>query len=140
MVERHSVIAIAGVGLSEDRYAEGRGSWQKKDQVLHHSPDQNVTFIAREDIDDSGFEECETRRNVVVEGLKDINELVGVRFQIGEAIFCGVKPADPCDRPSKLCGKEGFEEAFRGKGGVLAQILEGGMFRVGDELCVLAGL
>jgi MOSC domain-containing protein YiiM len=46
----------------------------------------------------------------------------------------GVKYCDPCDRPSKLSGKGNFRDAFHDRGGLVAEILEGGTIKIGDAV------
>ena len=79
------------------------------------------------------FLASETRRNIVV-AYFPLNRLVGKEFIIGEALMRGIELCDPCQRPSKLSGKDGFEEAFAGFGGLRAEVIIGGTIKVGDGL------
>jgi hypothetical protein len=62
------------------------------------------------------------------------------QFQGGAKTHCpswrrGVKYCDPCTRPSKLSGKtKSFKERFFDRGGLIAEIIEGGVITVGDQL------
>lgn len=61
--------------------------------------------------------------------------LVGREFRIGDARFRGVKYCDPCKRPGKLSGNvNSFQEKFFDCGGLVAEVLEGGVIRVGDSI------
>ena len=62
--------------------------------------------------------------------------LIGQEFLIGAtARFRGGKYCDPCSRPSQLARKEqSFEEVFFDRGGLVAEILESGIIRVGDTV------
>ena len=81
---------------------------------------------------DFNFED--TRRNLLVRGIEDLRELIGVVFEIGGVRLLGIEACDPCDRPSKLSGKPGFNEAFQQRGGLRARVLNDGTFGVGDTI------
>jgi MOSC domain-containing protein YiiM len=124
------VEAVAGAGLKGDRYATGEGSFNKKTGIVN----RQVTLINHIFFAGSDFEYHESRRNIVTEGV-ELMWLIGREFQIGGARFCGVKYCDPCQRPSKLAGKEqSFMGAFFDRGGIVAQVLEGGIIRVNDSV------
>lgn len=117
--------AIAGAGLRGDRYCTGNGSFNKGGVGRRQVTLINVIFFAG-----TGFEFVDSRRNIVVEGV-ELMWLIGREFQIGTARFRGVKYCDPCQRPSKLSGKEGFKEAFFDRGGLVAEVIQSGAFDVG---------
>jgi len=135
MERRVEANALAGRGLSEDRYGQGVGSFSPKPGKI-----RQVSFISREDIARANqragtrFTEADTRRNVIVAGLPSLEQLMGKVFVIGSATFEGRDDCAPCPRPSKLSGKEGFVEAFRGFGGLRAAVLESGVFGLGDSI------
>ena len=61
--------------------------------------------------------------------------LIGKEFQIGTAKMRGVKYCDPCERPTKLSGKEkSFKEAFFDRGGLVAEVIESGVIKQGDDI------
>ncbi len=122
MISVTEVKAMQGRGLEDDRYEAGRGFWQT---VKNPRPvKRDVSLILASNIRDSNFEERETRRNLVIEGTLDFNDMVGREFQIGEVVFKGSEICTPCKRPSQLSGKEGFEKEFKAeKGGLRAEIL-----------------
>lgn len=131
MREVNEIKAIKGLGLEGDRYAGDRGAWSKsKRRVI-----RQVSLIEQEAIDRAGgrFLAQETRRNIVVRNFP-LNDRVGKEFVIGESVMRGVEPCDPCQRPSKLCGKDGFEEEFIGFGGLRAEILVTGVIKVDDDI------
>lgn len=123
------VRAIRGRGLEGDRYCEGEGSWNKKKGVGH----RQVTLINTRYVRASSFTFEETRRGIGVEGI-ELMLLIGKRFTIGDVILLGVKYCDPCERPSKLCGKPDFAETFHELGGLVATVIKGGIIRVGAVL------
>src|SRR5690606_11348547 len=75
------------------------------------------------------------RRNLVVSGLPLV-ALKGRRFRIGEAVFEGTAPCDPCSRMEDALGPGGYN-AMRGHGGLCARILVGGRIAVGDAVVPL---
>lgn len=126
------VEALTGLGLAGDRYALNKGTCSKDDPIR-----RQATFIAIEAIEEANstleapFKLKETRRNIVTKNV-DLNDLVGKQFQIGLVVFKGIELCDPCNRPSKLAGKEHFQEAFINKGGLRTEIISGGMVTVGE--------
>ena len=129
MCEVNEVRALNGLGLEGDRYAGHRGAWSKSGRRVK----RQVSLIEQEAVSRAGgrFSASETRRNIVVRDFP-LNHLVGKEFIVGESLMRGVELCDPFRRPSKLCGKDGFEELFAGFGGLRAEILIGGMIKVGD--------
>jgi hypothetical protein len=124
MQEVHEVRAIAGAGLEGDRYASGEGSFNKGSRGR-----RQVTLINAIFFEGSGFEYGDSRRNVVIQGV-ELMWLIGREFEIGEAQFRGVKYCDPCERPSRLAGREqSFKEAFFDRGGLVAEVIRGGLIR-----------
>ncbi len=131
--ERHEVRAVAGRGLEGDRYFEGTGTWSKKT-----GPHRQVTLIEAEAVEavrrDQGLDLApgRIRRNIVTEGVA-LNHLVEREFTVGEARFRGIKLCEPCGHLERLTAP-GVEEAFLHRGGLNAEILEGGTIRVGDPV------
>ena len=123
------VEALAGKGLKGDRYATGEGSFNKGAQGK-----RQVTLINGIFFENSGFEYAESRRNIVTLGV-ELMWLIGREFQVGEATFRGIKYCDPCLRPTKLSGKDiSFKEAFFDRGGLVAEVITGGIIKAGDPI------
>jgi MOSC domain-containing protein YiiM len=125
--------AVEGIGLKGDRYFMKNGPFSK-----NYRPDQEVTLVEPEAIKalkcDFGIElePGGTKRNIVTSGVS-LNQLVGQEFRLGEVILRGIKPCDPCshlERPSK----PGIKRGLTNRGGLRAQIITGGIIRVGDEI------
>lgn len=122
--------AVAGRGLEGDRYFEGKGTFSKP------RPDRQVTLIEREAIEallrDARLELApgDARRNLVTAGVP-LNHLVGRDFRIGEVVLRGLGLCEPCDHLAKLTSAE-ISKALVHRGGLRAEIVEGGLLRVGD--------
>jgi MOSC domain-containing protein YiiM len=124
----HSVVAEAGKGLVGDR---------------NHSPDgvaegEAITLIELEALEgleaDTGIRlgAADSRRNVCTSGI-DLNDLVGKRFQVGEALCQGVELCEPCLHLAKLT-ELGVLRGLVHRGGLRADVLEGGRIAVGDPV------
>ena len=129
MEEVSEVEAIIGQGLKGDRYATGEGSFNVGSQGS-----RQVTFMNAIFFEGSGFDFRDSRRNLFIEGV-ELMWLIGREFQVGTARFRGIKYCDPCQRPSKLSGKsKSFKEVFFDRGGLIAEVIETGVIRLGDEV------
>ncbi len=123
--------AVAGRGLSGDRYGEGRGSGTGWDEC-------QLTLIAAEDLEDArmrfgvGVLAGEHRRNLVTRGL-GFALLEGRRFRIGSAVLAYDRPRPPCRYIATLT-VPAMTEALAGRGGICARILTGGRIAVGDPI------
>lgn len=126
--------AVAGRGLEGDRYFEERGFYSE-----HPGPEREVTLIEEETIEalarDHGLhvEPGETRRNITTRGVP-LNHLVGRRFRVGGAILRGVELCEPCKHLVGVTGRRSLLSTLVHRGGLHAQVLEGGEVRAGDEV------
>ena len=136
MVGRERVRAIAGVGLEGDRYATRTGQWSPDPRV-----DRDITLIEAEVIEDLEASEGivlgpgESRRNVTTRGIR-LNELVGRRFRVGDAICEGTRLCEPCQYLTDLLGKPVLKPLVH-RAGLRAHIVEGGEIAVGAEVAAL---
>ena len=80
-----SVSAIAGKGLVGDRQFFPGGA----------DSGEALTLIEAEVLEDVGMTGAQSRRQVVVRGVR-LNDLVGRRFRVGDVECAGVKLAEPC--------------------------------------------
>lgn len=125
------VLAVAGRGLEGDRYFLGVGSFSR-----WPGEGRAVSLIEQEVIDavrqEHGIElgDGRSRRNVVTRGVA-LDDLVGRTFRIGDVLLRGVRPAAPC-RYLERRTAPGAMEALKGRGGLRADVLEGGFIRLGD--------
>jgi len=114
------VRAAAGKGLEGDR---------------HYFPDgaeagEALTLIEAEAIEDAGLTGAQSRRQVVVRGIR-LNDLVGHRFRVGEVECVGTELCEPCLHLQKLT-RPGIIRDLIHRGGLRADILTDGVIAVGD--------
>ena len=140
-----TIMASAGIGLENDRYALGIGAFS----TAAVGKVRDITFITQAAIDEanhiltqmneSTYDGGQTRRNVVLAniGAQELNLLVGRQFRIGDALFEGAELCDPCKRPAKLLGRSAFIQAFENRGGIRAKVIQSGVLTVGAALIVL---
>jgi MOSC domain-containing protein YiiM len=125
---------VAGRGLAGDRYAEGRGAFQKK-QV---EPSQEVTLIEQEALEAAARDykleltHAESRRNLLTAGVP-LNHLVGRTFTVGAVELEGLELCEPCKYLQRLTGKE-VVRALQHRGGLRARVVRGGKIQPGDEI------
>lgn len=130
------VTAVSGEGLKGDRYCTGQGTWS-------HWPGggRQVTLIETEvvtEVEQShGVSAAQMRRNIVVQGLR-LNQLVGFEFRVGEVVLAGVRLCEPCAHLERLT-TQGVMAVLEGRGGLRADIVEGGVIRQGDRIVPAGG-
>jgi MOSC domain-containing protein YiiM len=120
-----SVQAVAGQGLEGDRHFHAGGA----------APGQALTLVAAETVEDVGLRPGETRRQVTVRDV-DVNSLVGKRFRVGEVECFGVELCEPC-RHLESMTRPGIIKELAHRAGINADILVGGIIRVGDPIVEL---
>ena len=140
MTERSDVKAVAGSGLRGDRYFReietGTFVEWEPDEERHDGYDltlieqEAVTAIERE----AGIELApgEHRRNIETRDVA-LNHLVGRRFRAGDAVCRGVRLCEPCNHLQRIT-QDGVLQALTHRGGLRADVLEGGMIRPGDTI------
>src|SRR5262245_37664505 len=125
------VQAIVGRGLEGDRYCLKEGTYSVKE-----GPDREVTLIEIEAVEALAREASielqpgQARRNLVTRGVP-LNHLVGREFSVGEVILRGIRLCEPCGHLEKLT-TQGVQEGLCHRGGLRAQVLQGGRLRPGD--------
>lgn len=136
MVAVGSVEALAGGGLVGDRYGRRSGTFSRG----RSNAGRQITLIAAEALEAMAAETdgamtlapAESRRNVLTRGVV-LESLVGRRFRIGEVLCIGTDRCPPCGHLERLT-RRGVVRALGDRGGLRADILEGGTIRVGDEV------
>jgi MOSC domain-containing protein YiiM len=127
------VQVLAGMGLEGDRYAAKLGTYSNEP-----GSGRDVTLIEIEAIEalrrdyqialEAGF----TRRNIVTRGVY-LNHLIGKEFSVGSVVLRGTRLCDPCAHMEKLTVKGALRGLIH-RGGLRAEIVSGGMMRVGDVI------
>ena len=122
--------AVLGMGLEGDRHF-GRAQAEP-------GQGRDVTFIELEAMEameqDYGvkLEPGDARRNIVTKGVA-LNELVGREFRVGEVVLRGLRLCEPCAHLASLTHEKVLPGLVH-RGGLRAQIVEGGVIRVGDRV------
>ena len=130
MVAVESAAAVAGRGLAGDRYHDGAGTFSG-------GTGRDLTLVDADALADAGVEPLEARRNVVVRGI-DLDGLMGQRFRIGEVECIGRRRCEPCAHLQRLT-RPGVLRALVHRGGLRADVVTGGVVRVGDEVAAVDG-
>lgn len=118
----------AGRGIVGDRYYYNEGSFS--DLPKGNPKKRDVTFISSEEVDgfnsetNSSFSYAMFRRNILTEGV-NLNELVGVKFRLGECLFYGLELCEPCGYLAKVVHASVLP-GMEGRSGLRAIALEGG--------------
>jgi len=118
-----SVRAVAGQGLEGDRKAQAG-----------ERPGGALTLIEAEVLEDVGLTGPQSRRQVVVRGVR-LNDLVGKRFRVGEVECLGVELCEPCLHLQSLT-RPGIIDELAYRGGLNADILTDGTISVGDPVAI----
>jgi MOSC domain-containing protein YiiM len=132
----NSVQAMVGQGLQGDRYFNKVGTFSNDP-----GSGRDVTLIESEAIEALGrdhkleIDGALTRRNLVTRGVA-LNHLVGRRFTVGPVTLRGTRLCDPCAHLEKLT-RPGTLRGLIHRGGLRADIVTGGVIRVGDSIASL---
>lgn len=115
-------VEVTADGIVGDRYGRNR----------------NLTLIEAEALEglyaDTGIElsAAESRRQVLTRGIR-LNDLVGERFTVGGVECVGEELCEPCAHLQSLT-KPGVLRGLVHRGGLRADIVQGGRIAVGDEI------
>jgi MOSC domain-containing protein YiiM len=128
---RQAMKEIASATLVTDKGIAG-------DRYFGRKPKLNVTLVQEDFLEEAAAEigvsylPGMSRRNITVRGVA-LNELIGKRFQIGEAELEGVSLCEPCRNMEKSIGS-GAIAALSGRCGIRARVVRGGRVQKGDEV------
>ena len=127
-----SVTALAGRGLEGDRHVAGTGTFPSG------LPGSALTLIESEVCDSfkPPLSANEHRRNVVTRGIQ-LNALVGHEFMIGPVRCRGARLCEPCRVIARYAGRPILRPLVH-RGGLRADILDGGTISVGDRVTPVA--
>jgi len=129
------VNAITAQGLEGDRIIN-KARAENRDTI---EPKRQVTLIEAEALEalarDYGIEisAAESRRNICTRGAA-LNHLVGREFRVGPVRLRGIELCEPCGTLERLCGQKGIVKGLIHRGGLRAEIVEGGVIRTGDPV------
>jgi MOSC domain-containing protein YiiM len=118
---RDEVRVTTGAGIDGDRYG-----------------DKDITLFEAEAIEglkeDTGInlKPNEIRRNVMTRGIA-LNDLLGHRIRVGQVEAVVTELCHPCSHLQKLT-QPGVLRGLVNRGGLNADVLEGGAIRVGDQV------
>ena len=117
-----SATAVAGKGIVGDRHFADHGA----------RPGNALTLIEAEVLEDVGVTGPQSRRQVVVRGVR-VNDLIGKRFRVGDVECVGVEICESCLHLQRLTGPGIIKDLIH-RGGLNADILSDGTISVGDRL------
>ena len=119
---------IAERGIEGDHRITGRRGSKRQVTLIQHEHLAAVAGMLHRDTVSPEL----VRRNLVVSGI-NLLALKGKQFRIGEVLLEFSGPCEPCSRMEEILGPGGYN-AMRGHGGITAQVVEGGLIRLGDEV------
>lgn len=135
LVQASEAAVHVGTGLEGDHHASKPRSRPSRRQVSCIQA-EHIGVIAA--LSGNPAVTAETlRRNLVISGIP-LLPLKKARFRVGEVLFEGTGPCDPCSRMERAIGPGGYN-AMRGHGGLTLRVLEGGVVRVGDPVVKVEG-
>ena len=126
---------VVSRGLEGDRYYSKLGTYSNQP-----GSGRDVTLIEIEAIEglmrdyQVQLDPAQSRRNIVTRGVA-LNHLVEQEFRIGDVVLRGTRLCEPCAHMEKLTAK-GAMRGLIHRGGLRAEIVKGGMIRVGDTILV----
>ena len=123
MCEVEAADCVAGKGIRGDRFFDFKEDYKGQ-----------ITFFAMETFEELRRElnlldaqPENTRRNIFTSGV-DLASLVGQEFEIQGLRFAGVEECRPCHWMNLALGA-GAEQWLKGRGGLRAKILKGGVLK-----------
>lgn len=143
MQDVDEIEAVASSGLRGDRYFSDieTGTFVKWDSDETRPAGYDVTLIEREAIEaiereaEIELAPGEHRRNIETRDVA-LNHLVGNRFRIGDVVCRGDRLCEPCDHLQRIT-TDGVLGALTHRGGLRADIVDGGTIQPGDEIVPL---
>lgn len=126
LVETNEMECVAGHGIRGDRFFDYRDNYQGQ-----------ITFFSREVFAElsgafglTNKSAGVLRRNVIVSGT-NLNDLIGVDFELQDVQFRGTGHCKPCSWMDSAFAP-GAEKFLAGRGGLRARIMTDGRVGVGD--------
>jgi MOSC domain-containing protein YiiM len=123
MIEVAEIECVAGRGIRGDRYFDFKDDY--KGQITFFSLEVFNQLCSALQLEDCS--PALARRNVVTRGV-DLNELIGKEFEIQGVRLLGTEECRPCYWMDGAFAP-GAREFLKGRGGLRAKILTGGVMR-----------
>jgi Uncharacterized protein conserved in bacteria len=123
-----AVEARPGKGLVGDRYAGSSGKREVTLLQWEHLP-VIASLLGVDKVNPATL-----RRNIAVAGI-NLLALRNKEFTIGGALLRGMDFCQPCSKMETALGPGGYN-AMRGHGGITAQVIKGGIIRLGDKVAL----
>ena len=123
--------AIAGKGILGDRHYKD-----------FNDPFNQLSIIESENIDEYNekynlkIPYLEFRRNIVTKKIK-LNDLIGKKLLIGEALLEVIDLCRPCRHLSEKLKKDNIIKEFLRKGGIRCSIINNGKICVGNSVKII---
>ena len=128
-----SAQAHTGRGLDGDRNLSPPDSWIGSGNALTLIESEAIDAVLEEHGID--LRNGRSRRQVVTSGIR-LNDLVGREFAVGGVRCRGVELCEPCLHLQAWLGDPNTIKALVHRGGLRADILEGGTLQIGDAVSV----
>jgi MOSC domain-containing protein YiiM len=125
-----SVAVLTGRGLAGDRYLAPPDGWAPRGTAITLIEAEAIEAVAaKHGID---MRDGRSRRQVTTSGVA-LNDLVGKEFLVGPVRCRGYELCEPCKHLEAMT-EPGVIKAFVHRGGLRADVLEGGTIAVGDAI------
>jgi MOSC domain-containing protein YiiM len=131
MMRVDRALAWAGRGLEGDRNLSPPDRWIGAGNALTLIEAEAIEAVLEEHALD--LRDGRSRRQLVTRGIP-LNDLVGREFSVGSVRCRGVELCEPCLHLQQLLGRKDAIKAMVHRGGLRADILDGGMLSVGDPI------
>lgn len=131
-VERGEAFARADCGLVGDRYFVENSDVANKGAITLQSIEA-IQACNRQL--GSDFAPGDFRRNLITQGI-ELNSLLGKRFRVGEVLLYAWELCQPCRYLQEMLAAD-LLTAMHDRGGLRAEILEGGIINPGMPITVL---
>ena len=125
-----SVIVHTGRGLDGDRYLAPADAWAPRGTAITLIEVEAIESVVAETGMD--MRNGRSRRQVTTRGI-ELNDLVGREFHVGVVRCRGYELCEPCRHLERMT-EPGVINAFVHRGGLRADVLEGGTIAVGDAI------
>jgi MOSC domain-containing protein YiiM len=132
MTEAGEIHCVAGKGIMGDRFFNYRNG--KKGNITFFEEETYQSLCLQLGVRDRGLEVF--RRNVITLGV-NLNELIGVEFELQCVRFFGDEESRPCYWMNYAFAP-GAEDAMKGHGGLRATILSDGVLRQTQSAACIA--